>query len=365
MSARPFPQREAAALLGLTSAAVVHVFGDGTHPTLLFLWLFPLLLWCAITVVRHADALADLLGEPYGTLLLTLSAVAMEVALIAAAMLTGAEDPLVARDTMFAVLMIVLNGLVGLCLVIGAIRHGEQEFNLSGASAYLSVIATLSVLTLVLPDFTTSRPNHGFTPAQAIFFSAVSLLLYGVFLQVQTSRHRAFFQEPGQEPRRQPPEEETHGHHARGTVRYHAFWLVLSLAPVLLLANNLSLAIERGARALHLPQAIGGLLIAILVLAAEGISAVAAARANRLQRAVNIALGSALSTIGLTIPAVMVICLITGQAVVLGLAQDFRSLLLLTLFVSLLTFGTGRTNVLVGAVHLVLFAAYLALIFMP
>lgn len=361
MSARPFPQRETAALLGLASAFVVHAFGDGSHPALLFAWLFPLLLWCAITVVRHADALARLLGEPYGTLILTLSAVAMEVALIASAMLTGAEDPLVARDTMFAVLMIVLNGLVGLCLVIGAIRFGEQEFNLSGASAYLSVIATLSVLTLVLPDFTTSRPNHGFTAGQAIFFSAVSILLYGVFLQVQTSRHRAFFQEP----QHGSPEEETHGHRASGSVRFHTLWLVLSLAPVLLLADKLSLAIEHGARALHVPAAVGGLLIAILVLAAEGISAVSAARADRLQRAVNISLGSALSTIGLTIPAVMVICLITGQAVVLGLDQEFRSLLLLTLFVSLLTFGTGRTNVLVGAVHLVLFAAYLALIFMP
>ncbi|WP_424814376.1 calcium:proton antiporter [Roseococcus sp. YIM B11640] len=361
MTGRPFPQREAAALLGLASVAVAPLLGNGTPPGLLFLWLFPLLLWCAITVVRHADALADLLGEPYGTLILTLSAVIMEVALIAGAMLTGEEDPQVARDTMFAVLMIVLNGLVGLCLVIGAIRHGEQEFNLSGASAYLSVIATLSVLTLVLPDFTTSRPTHGFTMGQALFFSAVSLLLYGVFLQVQTSRHRTFFQEPAH----RPPEEETHGHQASGSVRHHAVWLVLSLLPVLLLADDLSLAIERGALALALPPAVGGLLIAVLVLAAEGISAVAAARANRLQRAMNIALGSALSTIGLTIPAVMLVCLITGQAVVLGLSQEARSLLLLTLFVSLLTFGTGRTNILVGAVHLVLFVTYLALIFMP
>ncbi|TCH96005.1 calcium:proton antiporter [Roseococcus sp. SYP-B2431] len=366
-----FPRRETAAFLGLLTVILLNTLGpdllaDLSSPwklTLLFLWLFPLILWCAVSVVRHADCLAHLLGEPYGTLILTLAAVIMEVALITSAMLTGAADPLLARDTMFAVLMIVLNGLIGLSLVIGAIRNGEQEFNISGASAYLSVIATLSVLTLVLPAFTISTADHTYTPHQMLFFSTAALLLYGVFLMVQTHRHRGFFQEPahrgssGHAP-------QTRTAQAR-TVPHHALMLVLSLLPVVLLAEMLSAVIESGARQLRLPSAFGGVLIAMLVLTAEGISAIAAARADRLQRAVNISLGSALSTIGLTVPAVMLIAVTTGQQVILGLAQEFIALLVLTLFVSLLTFGTGRTNVLLGAVHLILFAAYVGLLFEP
>ena len=358
--------RDAAAIPGLLTVGVLSGFGTGfldalPEPwrlTVLFVWLFPLMMWCAVSVVRHADCLAHLLGEPYGTLILTLSAVTMEVALIASAMLTGDADPRLARDTMFAVLMIVLNGLIGLSLVIGAIRHGEQEFNISGASAYLSVIATLSVLTLVLPAFTTSTRMGTYTPHQMVFFSVATLALYGVFLMVQAHRHRGFFQEP------------THrGSAAPGPVTrsapHHAMMLAVSLLPVLLLAETLSTVIEGGAKALRLPTAVGGVLIAMLVLTAEGISAIAAARTDRLQRSVNISLGSALSTIGLTVPAVMLISVATGQQVVLGLAPEFIVLLVLTLFVNLLTFGTGRTNVLLGAVHLILFGAYVTLLFEP
>jgi len=362
----PFLRREAAALLGLLTVLLLNTAGAGfladlSRPwklALLFLWLFPLMLWCAVAVVRHADCLAHRLGEPYGTLILTLSAVTMEVALIASAMLTGDADPLLARDTMLAVLMIVLNGLIGLSLVIGAVRHGEQEFNISGASAYLSVIATLSVLTLVLPAFTISTRVDTYTPHQMIFFSVAALLLYGVFLMVQTRRHRGFFQEP--------PHRGNSGHVPQTrSVAHHAVMLLMTLLPVVLLAETLSVVIEDGAKLLRLPMAFGGVLIAMLVLTAEGISAIAAARADRLQRSVNISLGSALSTIGLTVPAVMLIGVVTGQPVVLGLAPEFMALLVLTLFVSLLTFGTGRTNVLLGAVHLILFAAYVTLLFEP
>lgn len=366
MSPSPFPRREAAALLGLLTVVLLHTAGAGFLADLssawklavLFLWLFPLMLWCAVGVVRHADCLAHLLGEPYGTLILTLSAVTMEVALIASAMLTGDADPLLARDTMLAVLMIVLNGLIGLSLVIGAVRHGEQEFNISGASAYLSVIATLSVLTLMLPAFTTSTEEGTYTPHQALFFSISALALYGVFLMVQTHRHRGFFQEPAHRG--------SSGHTPQTrSVAHHAMMLLMTLLPVVLLAETLSIVIEDGARRLHLPVAFGGVLIAMLVLTAEGISAIAAARIDRLQRSVNISLGSALSTIGLTVPAVMLISVVTGQQVVLGLAPEFMALLILTLFVNLLTFGTGRTNVLLGAVHLILFGAYVTLLFEP
>lgn len=366
MKERPFLRREAAGLLGLLSVVLLNTAGKGLLAGLpspwdvaaLFLWLFPLMLWCAVSVVRHADCLAHLLGEPYGTLILTLSAVTMEVALIASAMLTGAADPLLARDTMLAVLMIVLNGLIGLSLVIGAVRHGEQEFNISGASAYLSVIATLSVLTLVLPAFTVSTRLDTYTPHQMLFFSIAALLLYGVFLAVQTHRHRGFFQEPAHRG--------SSGHApVTQSIAHHALMLVLTLLPVVLLAETLSVLIEDGTKLLHLPAAFGGVLIAMLVLTAEGLSAIAAARADRLQRSVNISLGSALSTIGLTVPAVMLISVVTGQPVTLGLAPEFMALLVLTLFVSLLTFGTGRTNVLLGAVHLILFGSYVTLLFEP
>jgi Ca2+:H+ antiporter len=331
------------------------------------------MLWCAFGVVRHAECLAELLGEPYGTLILTLAVISIEVSLIATIMLHGANEPTLARDTMFAVLMIILNGMVGLALLLGALRHREQHYNLQGAKAFLAVIIPLAALTLILPDFTESTEMPAFTPLQAAFFAAMTVALYGVFLTVQTVRHRNLFIEPGvhrapdavPDPLAHDETGREHGRHEIRSLPFHATALVLAILPVVLLSKKLAVFVDYGIETLGAPDALGGIIIAILVLAPEGLGALRAALANRLQRAVNILLGSALATISLTIPAVLVIGLLIDRTVELGLDPVELLLLLLTLTVSTLTFTGGRTNILQGAVHLVLFFAFIVLIFNP
>lgn len=340
----------------------------------LFLWVFAAMLWCAFGVVRHADCLADLLGEPYGTLILTLAVISIEVTLIASVMLLGENDPTLARDTMFAVLMIVLNGMVGIALVLGAIRHREQHYNLEGAKAFLAVLIPLSILTLVLPNFTRSTDLPTFSPVQAVFFALSTIFLYGVFLIIQTVRHKLHFLQPetprhptasARDPLAHVEVGHEPGHHAARSVPYHAMFLVLTILPVVLLSKKLAIFVDFMTEAKGAPIALGGMIIAILVLSPEGLSALRSAVANRLQRSVNILLGSALATIGLTVPAILAIGLILGKNVELGLDRVETLLLILTLAVCSLTFSGGRTNVLQGAVHLVLFFAYVVLIFNP
>lgn len=336
------------------------------HPTtaiwaiLPFFWLFFVMIWGASSVVHHAEVLADRLGEPFGTLILTLSVVIIEVALIGSVMLSGDGGPNLARDTMFAVLMIVLNGLVGLSLLLGALRHGEQNYNFAGASAFLIVLFPLAVFGLVLPAYTISSVGDSFSPRQALFFSVVTLALYGVFLSIQTVRHRGFFVEA-----EEPPLPKSHDTHAQYATWAHFLLLLATLVPIVLLSKKMANFVDHGINAMELPGALGGVVIAVIVLASEGMSAVRAAMANRLQRAINLCLGAALSTIGLTVPAVLVISMVTGQQVILGLDSQMQVMLALTLIVCVQTFGTRRTNVLHGAVHLVLFLAYLLLILEP
>jgi len=363
-------KREAGLIAGYLTVAAFEFFHDvlahaaGWLQPLVFLWLFGVMLWCVLSAVRHADGLAERLGEPLGTLILTLSVVLIEVSLIAAVMLHGDEDPTLARDTMFAVLMIVLNGLVGVALLIGALHHREQEFNFQGAGQFLSVLLPLSVFSLVLPRFTVTTEQPNFSATQAIVFSVLIVLLYGVFLMIQTMRHAAHFAEPARAGSAGHAHQEKHGAPAHSTLG-HACLLVLFLVPIVLLAESMAVYIDHGIEALHLPEAWGGVVIAALVLFAEGLAAIRAARQNRLQRAVNLCLGSALSTIGLTAPAVLTIGLIVGIEVDLGLDPVEMVLLAVTLLNCMLTFRGTRTNMLQGAVHLVLFLAYLALIFDP
>lgn len=330
----------------------------------LFAWLFAVMLWAAFGVVRHADALAELLGEPYGTLILTISVIGIEVSLIAAVMLTGEASPTLARDTMFAVLMIVLGGLVGVSLLLGGIRHHEQSYNLEGARAFLVVLIPAAVFALVLPKFTLSTIAPTFSTAQAAFFGAITALLYGVFLAIQTSRHRGWFQHVGAAAG-EDAEADAHGHGPTRSVAYHAILLVLTLVPIVLLSKRLASLVDFGTTTMGLPVALGGILIALLVLAPEGLAALRSARDNQLQRAVNLLLGSATATIGLTVPAVLAISLYTGEPVILGLDDVSMVILLLTLLVCTLTFGGAPTNMLQGAVHVVLFLAYLLLIVSP
>ena len=366
---------EAPTVVGIVTVIIFYTFQSAFFADLsyypqtivLFVWLFGVMLWGAFGVVRHADAVAEKLGEPYGTLVLTLSVIAIEVSLLAAIMLHGANNPTLARDAMFATLMIVLNGMVGTALVMGALRYWEQEYNLEGARAFLVVIAAVAVFALIIPNYTKTVPDPSLSPFQAGLFAVITILFYAVFLTIQTMRHRAFFAQP--EPNGQPAAAacgpRRHHAHPTGSLLYHFVMLLLTLVPIMLLSEFLAVIVDLGIEELHLPPELGGILIAVLVLAPEGLTALHAALDNQLQRAVNVCLGSALATIGLTIPAVLTIALIAKVDVHLGLDQLQGVLLILTLFVSALTFGGTRTNVLQGVVHLLLFVVYIALIFSP
>jgi len=326
-----------------------------------FVWLFAVILWSAVCVVRHADCLAIRLGEPYGTLILTLSAISIEVVMISTAMLHGANNPTLGRDAIFAVIMIALNGLVGLSLMLGGLRYREQHYNIQGVNAYLNVIMALAVLGLVLPNFTTSTRGPTFSTEQEIFFAVVSLLLYAIFLLIQTLRHRGYFLDVKEGTTKHSPH---HLPRVRST-GFHAVMLLFYLAAVIFLAEKFAVPLDNSIEQFHMPQAFGGAIIAALVLSPEGLGGITASLHNQLQRSINILFGSVLATIGLTIPAVLMIGLLTKRPVSLGVQGGNLPLLLLTLAVSVVTFTSRKTNVLQGCIHLLLFAVFVLLIFAP
>ena len=324
-------------------------------------WLLAVILMSAFAIVRHAESLAELLGEPFGTLVLTLSIIGVEVLMISAVMLSGDGNPTMARDTMFSVVMILLGGIAGVSLLVGGLKHHEQSYNLEGARTFLALIIPLAVLGLILPNFTTSTSAGTLSAFQSIFLSAMSLGIYGIFLGVQTSRHSDYFTAPAETHRRE--DDLIHGHHETHSTTYHAIFLLLYILPMVLLAKKLALPLEYGTDVLGAPDVLNGFVVALLILAPEAMSAVKAALNNQLQRAVNILLGSVLATIGLTVPAVLMIGLVTESTIVLGLSPVNTILLALLLSVSTITFSNSRTNAMLGAVHILMFAAYLMLIF--
>jgi Ca2+:H+ antiporter len=355
------------------SAILFLIFGHGwtaqargAFALALFAWLFLLILWSAFGVVRHAEEIAERLGEPFGTLVLTLSVTVIEVTFIVTAMTGGAGGSTLARDAVFAVVMITLNGVAGLSLLAGALRHREQSISLPGNQAFLAVLIPLASFALILPNFTTSTPGPTLSSTQATVIGALTLALYGIFLSMQTVRHRGFFAEPGEETRRTSPHDEPHEDKGRGrAIAFHAAALLLTLVPVVYLAEELSQIARFGIEAIGAPRPVAGVLIAVLVLAPESMGAFRAALADRPQRAVNITLGSALATIGLTIPAVLAVSVATGTPVALGLAAEEMVLLAVTFAVSMITFAGERTNVLLGAVHAVMFLVFVLLLFDP
>ena len=331
------------------------------QPVMLVVWLVVIcgvILTAAIAIVRHADELAHRLGEPAGTLLLTLAITGLEVCMVAFVMSTGEAKPTLARDTMFAVVMLVLNGFMGLALLLGGLRHREQSYNLQSANAFLLMILPLTVLGLILPNYTRATAGATLSTFQMVFLSLMSLGVYSVFLLVQNRRHRGFFMMP--EAAGEPAAMEAHS--ARPTV-YHAVMLGLYGLPLVLLAKQMAAPLDAMVLKLHAPLALGGFIMAFLVLVPESIAAIRAAQANRLQRSVNILLGSVLASIGLTIPLVIAVSLATGRTLVLGVDNTDTVMLLLTLVTSMLTFSLPRTNVLPGCVHLLLFGAHLMLLF--
>lgn len=309
--------------------------------------------------VHHAEVLAIRIGEPLGSILLALAITALEVGLIVSVMISGAEgSPTIVRDTVFSVVMIVLNGIVGLCLVMGSARHFEQEFRVQGASAILSVIATLAIVTLILPNYTLTTAAGTYASSQLLFVGISSLLLYVLFVFVQTVRHRSDFVIEPASPEHGPKP-------AAFTVAVSAILMLVSLVAVILLAKSLSPVLEEGVLRAGLPLMVVGVVIASVVLLPEGLTAIKAAARNRLQTSLNTSLGSAAASIGLTIPIVGLVSIYLGQPLTLGLEPESMVLLLLTLFVSTLTFATGRTTVMQGAVHLFIFGVFLLLAAIP
>jgi Ca2+:H+ antiporter len=321
--------------------------------------LLVILFGTVFAAVHHAEVIAERIGEPYGTLLLTLAVTIIEVALIATIMLGEKPVPTLARDTVFAVVMIVCNGLVGVCILAGGLRYREQDVQVTGSNLYLSVLFVLATITLIMPNYTLTTPGPVYSATQLGFVSVVTLILYGVFLYTQTIRHRDYFIS------------ETAGVADDGAqasnqvLLVSAVLLLVSLLAVVLLAKKFSLVVDAGAALIGAPPAFAGILVALLILLPESVAAISAARKNDLQKSINLALGSSLATIGLTIPAVAVAAYALDKQLVLGLKVQDMVLLTLTFVLSMLTFGTGRTNILFGLVHLVVFAVFIFLVFVP
>ena len=349
-------------------------------------WAFPLLAWLLLglktvmpvsglllplfilglggavfAAVHFAEVIAHKVGEPFGTLVLAVAVTIIEVALIVSVMLSGGADKAsLARDTVFSAVMIVCTGVVGICTLIGAWRHGEQEFKIQGANGALAVLVALSVLTMVLPNYTLSSSGASFSVAQLEFVGLESLVLYGVFVFVQTVRHRAYFL----------PDNETADPHDMALPSTQAVFvslglLVVSLVAVVGMAKGLSPTIEAVVARSGAPESVVGVVIAAFVLLPESLAAMRAARRNQLQTSFNLAFGSAIASIGLTIPVVATVSILIGQPLTLGLDQKETVLLALTMLLSTLTVATGRTSILQGAIHLAVFAVFLFFAVVP
>ena len=320
-----------------------------------------LLISSVLAAVHHAEVIAHRVGEPFGTLILALAITVIEVALIVSLMISGGpETKELARDTVFAAVMIIITGIVGLCLLTGGIKFKEQIFQLKGVSATLITLIAIIVLTLILPNYTTSKDGGEYTTSQLIFVSIVSLILYGSFIMIQAVRHRDYFL---------PKESITNEDHAdppnKLTTGASIVLLFLSLGIVVILAKALSDDIEGIVLGLGAPKSLVGVIIAAVVLLPEGLAAYRAVKNNRLQTSLNLALGSALASIGLTIPAVAVVSIITGMDLVLGIDTKSTVMILLSMITVMFSLSGGKTNVLQGIVLLTIFASYLFYTIIP
>ena len=320
------------------------------------------LIGAVLVAVHHAEVVAHRVGEPFGTLVLALAVTIIETALILSMMFAGGPDAaVIPRDTIFAAIMIICNGVVGVCIVVGGIAHREQSFRIEGASAGLAALIALATVSLVLPSFTTSASGGAYSTSQLVFAAVSSAALWAVFVFVQTVRHRDYFL-----PATDQSNPEEHAAPPTNREAWISFGLLLvCLVAVVGLAKLLSPTIERGIVDAGAPNAVIGIVIAMLVLLPETWAAMRAARADRLQTSMNLAIGSALACIGLTIPVVALGALVFGFPLVLGLQPKDLVLLVATFLISAVTLGIGRTFIMQGAIHLVLFAVFLFLAFVP
>ncbi|WP_158969322.1 calcium:proton antiporter [Chachezhania sediminis] len=346
---------------GLVVWGLVETVFHADTPTILYLFAVPLLFVSVFVAVHHAEVLAHRIGQPFGSFLLALSVTLIEVSLIVSMLLSDTDgDSAVARDTVFAAIMIVLNGIVGLCLLIGGLRYHMQEFRGHSATAALGVLGTLAALGLILPNFTQAVAGPVYAPGQLIFVAIVSILLYGLFLFVQMYSHKADFLE------QDDVDPQAHAAPARGKALVLSIVaLPLSLLAVVLLAEMLADPMRDSIAAIGLPEALVGVVIALVVLMPEGIASIRAAMNNHIQTSLNLALGSVLASLCLTIPVVALLSVALGQTLILGLEGEHIVLLVLSVLMSTLSLAMGRTTVLQGGIHLVIFGAFLTISALP
>ena len=316
------------------------------------------LIAAVLAAVHHAEVLAVRVGEPFGAILLALAVTVIELGLIVSIMLSDRPEPTLLRDTIHAVVVLVLHGVAGLCIVVGALRHREQEFRTQGAQAYLIVLLPMVAVTLVLPNFTTSVPGPYYTTAQLAFVSTTCLMLWLAFTFVQTVRHRDHFT-----PTRTI--ESAVSRPSCGVAAGALAALLISLVAVVLLAKGVSPHIQSAAEGLGAPRALVGVIVAAIVVLPEALTALRAAREDQLQTSINLALGSGVASIGLTVPTVAAIAWWTGSPLELGVTSGSAVLLTLSFMMALITYGTGRASLLSGVVHLILLATWLFLIVVP
>ncbi|QIG39478.1 calcium:proton antiporter [Microbacterium sp. 4R-513] len=345
---------------------VVHP-ANGVVAIACFVLILGVIMLAAFGVVRHAEHLAERIGEPFGTLILTLTVVVIEVVLIASVMLGPGGSATIGRDSLFAVMMIIINGVLGLCILLGALRFGPQHYNPEGVSIYLAMIAALSLCTLVLPSFLASTDDGTLVPLQSIGLAVLAAALYAFFLFMQTGADRELYVQPLREAPREPsvPNGSSRAGGSASELLVRTLLLIATVLPIVLLAHDLGILVDIGIEITGAPTALGGVVIAVIVFTPEAITAVRASLANENQRALNLGLGAFVSTVGLTIPAILVIGLLTGQPVILGESPANMVLICITLVMTLITYFAPRTTAVHGAVHLMLFGVYGVLLFAP
>lgn len=338
----------------------------------LFLWLFATMVWAAFGAIKVADKLAEILGEPLGSLVLTLTIIGLEGVLIGIAILTSDSGATIGRDTLFGANMIMINFAGGLALFLGGLRHREQTYNFQGTAAYLAVVITLCVLGFILPNYTNAAPRGSVTAVQGTGILLVSLLIYLTLLLIQIGRHQHFFVEPDADsnvktagPAAGEPGGNPSSPSDKGGIGKLALLLIAGVVPVLLLGKYLTTVLDFASAKLGTPPALGGVIIALIVVSPKLLSSVKAGLANEPQRAVNLALGSCAPAMGVILPIILAIGLVTGQTIIMGVVPSEVILLALTLVLASLTFSGPRTTLLEGAAHLAIFVMYIVLMFSP
>lgn len=341
-----------------------------------FIVLLATIVGAAFGVVKEADELAHKLGEPYGTLILTLSIVSIEVILISAVMLGPGENPTIGKDSIFSVMMIIMNLVIGLCILLGGLKYGEQEYNAQGTMSYIGMIIMLGGLGLMLPNYIVGAGGGIFTNTQAIVLSSLVIILYGLFLALQMGAYRHLYVQPKAGFMEIPFKErlsvkiednnlnENTGN-GKKELWVRSVVLMAMILPIVLLSHDMAIVVDFGIQAANLPPLLGGVLIAIIVFTPESMTAVKAALNREFQRAINLCHGAFVSTVGLTVPSILIIGLITGKTVVFGLTATETILFVITLLLSVMTFLGKRTTPIAGIMHLVLFTVFIMLIFNP